>query len=159
MQSEPDLDFRYNATSGITPILLGAILCGGCVFVLISGPTAQAIHSAEGVGGLAIVALFLAGGAFMVRFGLKRVFDRSVVLSLTAEGIKDSRTGLFVGWRDFRGIRLWVKTTNGSLSKATMFIKVPKANGYGEVSFSLEDLDQPYEQVADLVHRRGLAAC
>ena len=47
----------------------------------------------------------LVGLGFII-YGVVRLSDNEIKLSLTPEGLKDHRTGLFVKWTDFRGVRL-----------------------------------------------------
>ena len=94
----------------------------------------QAFQSGGRVFGLLIIVAVLACGLALIVRGLKRVFDRGVVLSLTGDAITDHRKRASVRWEDFRGIRVHAATTNGLLRRATMYVRQP---GGTEVAFPL----------------------
>jgi hypothetical protein len=149
----PQFDLRYARLSGLRPLIIGSAMTWGTV-LLLSKQSSRAFQSGGRVFGLLIIVAVLACGLALVVRGLKRVFDRGVVLSLTGDAITDHRNGSSVQWDDFRGIRLHAVTANGMLRRATMYVQ--QADGM-EVAFPLEELDQPYQVIAELTQKYALA--
>jgi hypothetical protein len=96
-----------------------------------------------------VVSLFVLYGVFrMLLYGVFRLFDNSVKLSLTAKGLRDYRTGIFIRWTDFRGVRL---------ESATMFVKVPHNDGEREVAVDVYGLERAPAEIVQCVRERGAA--
>src|SRR5205823_1396544 len=115
----PGFDIRYARLSGLRPLAFGGGLTWGIALHL-SKLSSRAFQSGTRVFGVLLMVAVLACGLALVVRGLRRVFDRSAVLSLTGDGITDRRTGSSVRWEDFRGIRVHAVTANGLLRRATM---------------------------------------
>src|SRR4051812_42846 len=128
----PEFDIPYARLSGLRPLAFGGGLTWGTA-LLLSKQSSRAFQSGSRVFGLLILVAVLACGLALVVRGLRRVFARSAVLSLTGDAITARRTGSSVRWEDFRAIRLHAVTANGLLRRATMYVR--QADGT-EVAFS-----------------------
>src|SRR5688572_13741258 len=127
MAEKSDLDIRHDGSWGIFYILIG--LCVGGFAIFMATRLARGfVGQNDGVAAVMVVPGLI--GLGLILYGGVSLFDRGIKLSLTGEGLKDHRTNTLVKWTDFRGVRLFVKTTNGWLSSATMYVKVP--NGEAE---------------------------
>ena len=161
MSQEPDLHIRNDPFSGIMPMLIGGLVGGGWILVLLYGLGVMIDRRELQIGFFLAAVLGLAIGGFALRAfakGWNHFFDKSPKLTFSAEGLTDHRTQTFIEWKEFLGVRLYVETTNGNLTSATMYIKVWKSFGNPEISFGVAHLDRPHKEIADLVQRRGLAA-
>jgi hypothetical protein len=153
MSVEPDIEIRLNASWGLTPTFFGLVF-GGFGLYLMSQPQQFGGGRTETLFGGLICLLI---GIGFIAWACSWFSDKRVKLLISAEGIRDTRTGEFVRWHDFRGVRLYVETTNASQSLAIMYIKVPAAGGFREISFDVNTLDRSPRAIADVVQRRGLA--
>jgi hypothetical protein len=110
MATESDVEIRWSRTSGIVPLGFGLFCTGAAIVVFIKTGMAGTLEIVT----FGFVLLFLVMGIWLLRVGINRFTDDSVKLSLTAEGLTDRRTGVFIRWTEFRGVRLYVVTTNNT---------------------------------------------
>jgi hypothetical protein len=103
--------------------------------------------------------IFIVGGAGVLALqGVARFRDRTAKLSLTAEGLRDHRTGISISWADFRGVRLHTVLGKwGIVADATLYIKVSD-KGEKEVKVDVTGLERKPDEIARLVQKRGIAA-
>ena len=88
---------------------------------------------------------------------IRQAKREDVRLTLEAEGLKDTRTGVFIPWAAFRGARL---TTSGSLwflEVATLYVSLAGEEGEREVGIDVRGLDRSPEVIVRLVHDQGIA--
>jgi hypothetical protein len=150
----PDLDIRWRSGTGLLPMAFGIFAAGVAIVVfgqmLVTGTTALLPFGfASG---------FLCMGIWLFRTGINRFTDKNAKLSLTADGLKDHRTGEFVKWVDVRNVRLYVQTTNASLSSAKMYVAVSQGGSHREIEFDVIDLDRTHSEIAALVQKWSIAA-
>jgi hypothetical protein len=157
--AELDLHLRWDRFSGLLPMLIGGLMTAGVLYsfcIFSSSKGTKSVGEWLGYSVFAFLLAALGGSAFAG--GLMMLFDRRAKLSITADGLSDHRTGAFVCWSDFRGVRLCVRTTNGALTSAMMYVKIPHESGEREIAFQVCDLERSYNEIADLVQKRGTAA-
>ncbi len=154
MAEHGDIDIRYNGTGGIIHLVIALLIVGFGIFFI-----SQVSLMGPGGNGFAAVGFIsiLVGLGFGLYGGI-RFFDRGIKISLTKTGLKDHRTGVFLKWTDYRGLRLNVTTENDNLTAATMYVKVPQGDGEREAEFDVHSLDRGHEDIAQLVQKRGIAA-
>jgi hypothetical protein len=165
MAKEGDIDIRYDGVSaGAGLLIMGLVLCvvgGGVVYMAwsISADMGKhALASPRAIDAFTIGSCFGGvlgiGGTVMALFGISRMFDNSVKLSLTAEGIKDHRTAVLVRWADLRGSILLRQSRSG----AAMSVSVASAGGQQEIWFDLSNLERKPHEILRLVEQRANAA-
>jgi hypothetical protein len=91
----------------------------------------------------------------LLLYGLIRLFDRTVKVSLTAEGLKDHRSGILIRWRNIRGVRVsaWERTY-----ARTLYVLVSHENGTSGVTVDMSGLDRHPGAIAQLVEKRAKSA-
>jgi hypothetical protein len=94
MSLQPDLDIRNRPHRGIQLILKGLL-------VILVGVLFWARHGDN----VCALPLPLAGVGLLL-YGVIRLVDRTAKVSLTVEGLKDHRSGIFIRWRNIRGVRV-----------------------------------------------------
>ncbi len=154
MAIETNVEIRWKRTSGVVPLGFGLFGAGAAIVVLLKTSIAGKLETVT----FGFVLVCGVMGAWLLRVAACRLTDDSVKLSLTAEGLTDRRTGVVIRWTDFRGVRLYVETTNNHLSLATMYVNVADGDGCREVAFDVIDLDRSHEEIANLVQKRGTDA-
>jgi hypothetical protein len=145
MSELPDLDIRYGRGKHLWPVCVGVLGCGIGLYQLV-------VHK-DLVG---LVPFFI--GAGLGLWSTRSLLDRSVKLSLTAGGLKDHRTGMSIRWADVRGVRLHSVHGKYSLVSATLYIKVPDAEGEKELPLDVKGLERDPNDIARLVEERGAPA-
>ena len=138
MSLQPDLDIRNGPGRGIQLIVAGLVL--GLPGVLLLP-----------VGGL----IYLLPGVGLLLYGAIRLVDRTVKVSLTAEGLKDHRSGVLIRWRDIRGVRVYAvgERSYGGV----LYVRVSHGNGEREVTVNIGGLDRDPGEIAQLVGKRAKA--
>jgi hypothetical protein len=144
MSVQPDLHIRYGPGRGIELIFFGLLI--GLYGFLVCRPLA-----ANNV--LPFVPPLIGFGFLL--YGVVRLFDRSVKLSLTSEGLKDHRTGTFIPWADFRGVR--VQAAERSFD-GTLYVSVSHKNGEREVEVDVSGLDRHPGEIAQFIQKWAKAA-
>lgn len=143
-QEDDDIEIRYEGIGGIFYVAIGLAVCAGTFFI--DTPDVWAMRG-----------FFLAGLATIL-YNVYCILDRRITLSLTKEGLKDHRTGVFVKWTDFRGVRLATLKLNDSTSAVTMHVTVTRPEGERELEFDVYSLDHTPETIVNLVQKRGVGA-
>lgn len=159
MSTEPDLQFRNNPVAGIVPLLSGAVVGGfsvvGLFSVIFSGK--HDLGTTNGLGVLGFVVMFNVVSLWWIVVGYKQMFDKTTKLSISPQGIRDHRTEITIRWPDYRGVRLYLETTNDTLSKASMFVMAVRVDVCEEIEFDVIDLDHDPETITQIVRDRGLS--
>jgi hypothetical protein len=108
--------------------------------------------------GLGLVLFLTALGVVFAVGPARRLVDRSVQVKVDDHGIHDFRTGTFVRWSDFRGVRLDYRLFKYS-SVATLYVTVADGEREREIAIEhLEDLERGATDIDRLVQKRGLEA-
>jgi hypothetical protein len=142
MSVQPDLHIRYGPGRGIQLIFTGLVIA-------LFGSLASLLRDAR------VVFVPLLIGFVFLLYGVVRLFDRSVKLSLTSEGLKDHRTGTFIPWADFRGVR--VQAAERSFD-GTLYVSVSHKNGEREVEVDVSGLDRHPSEIAQFIQKWAKAA-
>jgi hypothetical protein len=164
MPEQTDIDICYCRSQQLFWICVGPVVCGVGLYALSQMIVDLFNNKAEGMPLLVwIFALlfwiFLVGGAgVLVLQGVARFRDRTAKLALTAEGLRDHRTGMLIRWANFRGVRLHTVLGKWAIvAGATLYIKVSD-KGEKEVKVDVRDLERKPDEIARLVLKRGMAA-
>lgn len=155
MGKDDDIEIRYEGLlRGIIYLMVGVVVCGFAIFAIL-WPARGVNQNAAYLWIMRIIGLV---GLGIITYGVLCIRDKGVRLTLNQEGLKNHRTGAFVKWVDFRGVRLFFETTNDITMAVTMYVKVPHGDGEKEVEFDVHSLNATPEQIAELVRKRGIGA-
>jgi hypothetical protein len=143
MEEPPDLGIRNGLRKHLRWVCCGLLSCGIGIYQLFVP------HDLCGL-------LPLLLGVWTVRCWAGHLFDRSVKLSLTAEGLK-SHDGMLFRWEDFRAVRL--STYKIRFQRfGVLDVTVAGDQGERELKLDVSFLERAPEDIAQLVQERGMAA-
>ena len=126
------------------------LLCGGLLFAVFGGLVLYDEKTWNNGTHLIGALIFVVMGSSAIVHAVISLFDRSVKLSLTADGLKDHRTGDLIRWADFRDAQL--KVAIGRYRRiASLWVKVADGQGEREVSVDVLDLDRKPQEIEQLV--------